>query len=211
MNTRNLAGVCAAIALAFVAAAGADRASAQTPPAPQPAGTPATAPATPPAPAAPAATTLTVPPVAAPEPGKPVTLAAKLADKGGRPLGNQTVYFYVVPGVFGPDGMMVVGQATTDGTGTAQFPYRPTWVGDVQAVAMFAGAGDLAPAQARFTFASPGPVPVHRDQPFGLEIVRDWAPAVVIALVVAIWVTIIIVLARLAMAMRAGGAVERRG
>lgn len=153
----------------------------------------------------PAPTTLTVLPTADQQPGKPVLLSAKLTDSKGQPLGNQIINFFVIPGVFGPDGMMRVGRATTDGTGVAQLPYTPTWIGDVKAAASFTATPTLAGSQASFQFKTVGPVRGHTNAEFGLQAVRDWAPWVVAMLVAAIWVTFLIVIVRTAVAMRSGG------
>ena len=185
MNIRKLACACAAVALASLVPLVTGTVHAQTAPAAQP-------------------TVVTAVEVADQEPGQPIILAAQLVDQGGRPLGGNVLQFYVLPGVFGADALMQVGQATTDGTGTARFPYRPTWLGEVEAVALFAGTPDLAASQGRFHFNAIGPVKVHENAAFGLQQVRDWAPVVVALLVAAIWATFITVIARVAMAMRAG-------
>ncbi len=150
-------------------------------------------------------TVLTIIQPADQQPGKPVLLRAKLADKSGQPIGNQTINFFVLPGVFGPDAMMRVGTATTDGTGTAQMPYTPTWIGDVKAAASFTATATFAGSQASFQFKTVGPVRVHKNAEFGLQAVRDWAPWVVAALVLVIWATFITVVVRMAIAMRTGG------
>ncbi len=149
-------------------------------------------------------TVLTIVQPADQQPGKPVLLGAKLTDKSGQPIGNQTINFFVVPGVFGPDAMMRVGTATTDGTGTAQLPYKPTWIGDVKAAASFTATATLAGSQASFQFKTVGPVRGHTNAEFGLQAVRDWAPWVVAALVLAIWATFVTVVVRMAIALRSG-------
>lgn len=153
----------------------------------------------------PAPTTLTVLPTADQQPGKPVLLSAKLADSKGQGIGNQSINFFVIPGVFGPDAMMRVGKATTDGSGVAQVPYTPTWIGDVKAAASFTATTTLAGSQATFHFNTVGPVRGHTNAEFGLQAVRDWAPWVVAGLVAIIWATFIIVVVRVAIAMRSGG------
>lgn len=152
----------------------------------------------------PAPTTLTVLPTTDQQPGKPVLLSAKLTDSKGQPLGNQTINFFVIPGVFGPDAMMRAGKAVTDGTGVAQIPYTPTWIGDVKAAASFTATATLAGSQATFQFKAVGPVRGHTNAEFGLEAVRNWAPWVVAALVAAIWATFITIVVRMAIAMRSG-------
>lgn len=149
-------------------------------------------------------TTLTVNKTADQQPGKPVLLSAKLTDSKGQPLGNQIINFFVIPGLFGPDGMMRVGKATTDGTGVAQIPYTPTWIGDVKAAANFTATATLAGSQSSFQFKTVGPVRGHKDAEFGLKTVREVAPWVVAALVAAIWATFITVVVRMAIAMRTG-------
>ncbi|HEY5475854.1 MAG TPA: hypothetical protein VIK11_03970 [Tepidiformaceae bacterium] len=153
----------------------------------------------------PQATTLKVVQPADQQPGKPVLLSAKLTNAAGQPVGNQTINFYIIPGVFGPDAMMSAGRAVTDSTGTAEFPYTPTWIGDVKAAVSFNGTATLAGSQATFQFKAVGPVRGHTNAKFGLQAVRDWAPWVVAALVAIIWGTFITVVVRVAIAMRSGG------
>ena len=153
----------------------------------------------------PAPTTLTVIQPQDQQPGKTVTLAAKLTAKDGTPLGNQKINFYVIPGVFGPDAMMPVGSATTDGTGVATYPYKPTWIGDVKATANFGGTTLLAASQATWQFKAVGPVRGHTNATFPLAPVRNVAPWVVLGLVAAIWLTFITIVVRMVIALRPQG------
>lgn len=141
-------------------------------------------------------TVLTPLPPTEQEPGKPVVVAARLTDATtGRPVGNATVEFFVMTEVFGQR-LMSIGQAVTDTTGRAAVSYKPSWEGETEVVAKFSGNAQYAAAEAGYTFVAIGPVPVHQNAKFGLEPIRAWAPLVVAVLVLAVWATLIGVVAQ---------------
>jgi hypothetical protein len=125
--------------------------------------------------------------------GKPLVLGARLNDATtGKAIGNAEVEFFVMTEVFGPR-LMRIGSAVTDTTGRAAVSYRPSWEGETQVVARFAGNAQYAATEGSFEFASVVPVLGHQNSAFGLEPIRAWAPVVVILLVVAVWAALIAV------------------
>src|SRR5581483_5354718 len=140
---------------------------------------------------APPPAALTPVPTQATETGKPVTLAVKATDPAtNRPVAGLQVQFFVLTDVFGQR-LMSVGQATTDPAGMAAVLYKPSWEGPTQVTYRFAGNAQYGAAQATSQFVAVGPIPLHKNADFGLDTVRSLAPVVVIALVVAVWATLI--------------------
>ncbi len=128
--------------------------------------------------------------------GKPVTLGAKVVDTTiNRPVGGIDVVFFVETDVFGIR-LMNVGHAATDATGSAYVLYKPSWEGETKVVARFAGNSQYAAGEGSLQFSAIGPARLHENARFGLEPVRAAAPFVVIAVVLAVWTTLVLVLVR---------------
>ncbi len=135
------------------------------------------------------------------QPGKPVSVSAQLTDASGKALGGFLLKLYVLTEPFGPR-LMKVAEATTESDGVATFSYMPGWVGDIKATVIFPGTKDFAATQSETQFKSVGPVTLHRNADFGLEAIRNAAPTVVGLLVAGIWITFIVVVVRLALAIQ---------
>jgi hypothetical protein len=137
------------------------------------------------------------------EAGQPVTLAAKLTDDTTRRVvGGVEIKFMVLTDVFGSR-WMEVGKAFTDATGVAAISYKPSWVGDTRVSARFAGNTQYAATEVSYAFQAVGPIPQHENARFGLEPIRAWAPAVVAAVVLSVWIILGFVVIRTVMGMRA--------
>jgi hypothetical protein len=146
--------------------------------------------------AAPTAVAVTALPPADIQPGKPVTLGAKLVDTAtNRPLGGYELQFFIMTDVFG-ERPMKVGQANTDATGSAYVLYKPSWEGETKVVVRYVGGVQYATGQGTYQFNAVGPVPVHQNASFGLEQIRRIAPWVIFALVGGVWAILAFVVVR---------------
>jgi len=103
-----------------------------------------------------------------------VVLSAQLTSDDS-PIAGMPVTFYVVTTVFG-ERLMKVGEALSDATGTASVLYRPTWDGDITAVARFGGSANYPATQASFHFQATDTVSPWEPPKFGLEPIRQWLP-----------------------------------
>jgi sugar lactone lactonase YvrE len=124
-----------------------------------------------------------------------VTLSARLRDGEGRALSGQALGFFVLTDVFS-ERLMKVDDVLTDPTGTASLLYQPTWEGEHTVVVRYPGSDDYAPAQTAYSLDVVGPVPVHHNASFGLDSVRPWVPLGVGTIVLTVWATLGLVMAR---------------
>lgn len=145
-------------------------------------------------------TKVTLAPIEQPQ-GQPAILMATLTDADDKPVGDALLRFYVETDAFGPR-LMKVGEAHTDTTGVASVPFSPTWVGENKVTVIYPGGTSYSTSRAEGLFQAVGPVKVHANAEFGIQTVRDWAPLVAFALVIAVWATLILVLFRTFRAMR---------
>lgn len=133
--------------------------------------------------------------------GEPAILSATINDADGSVVGGVVLNFYVENDAFGPK-LMKVGSATTDVTGTASLSFEPKWEGENKVTVIFPGNANYGGSQAESIFEAIGPIEGHVNAEFGIKTVRDWAPLVAFALVIAVWVTLLVVLFRTFRAMR---------
>jgi len=140
----------------------------------------------------PAVTLQALPPSGAAEGQTSVVLSARLT-KDDTPVAGVPITFYIVTTVFG-ERLMKVGESLSDATGMSSVLYRPTWEGDHTAVARFAGTADYAATQASFHFDALEAESLYEPARFGLNPVRQWLPAAVGLLVLAVWGSIIFAL-----------------
>lgn len=136
-------------------------------------------------------------------PGQPsTTLSVMLRSSGGPAVRGEPVTFYVLTSVFG-ERLMNVGQVLTDAAGIASLVYKPTWEGEHTVVAAFGGDADYAPTRSTFQFSATGLVSVHEPAPFGLELIRQWLPLAVGAVVLAVWAVLGLIVVRTVVGIRA--------
>ena len=69
--------------------------------------------------------------------GQPLTFTAVLKDKDGKPIKEAAVKFLAKVSFLNGGDLMEIGEAVTDGTGTATLQYTPRFDGDVQLVARY--------------------------------------------------------------------------
>jgi hypothetical protein len=129
------------------------------------------------------------------DPARPsVLLLSAQLQAQGHPLGNGTVRFLVHTTTFG-SALMSVGSATTDVTGTAVLPYRPTWTGPHRFVARFArGGGPVTEARASFSVATASSP--YRPESEPLPGVRYWLVRALLATVSLVWAMLVFLLLR---------------
>ncbi len=127
------------------------------------------------------------------EPGKYISIGARLTDAAGKPIGGVMVDFFVITTTFG-ERPMEVGRAATDSQGVATVGYKPSWAGETRVVARSAGNAQYAAAESKFQFAAVGPDRVHANAEFGLAPIRAIAPVAVFAIVAFVWGVLLVVL-----------------
>ena len=148
----------------------------------------------------PATTTLTVQPIQHTA-GEPAILSATITDSSGAAVGDVPLNFYVETDAFGPK-LMKVGTAVTDVTGAASVSFDPTWEGENKVTVIFPGNAAYTTSRAETLFEAIGPIEGHVNAEFGIKTIRDWAPLVAFALVIAVWGTLLVVLFRTYRVMR---------
>jgi hypothetical protein len=148
-------------------------------------------------------TTITVDPVQQ-EAGKPAVLTAHVTDKNGKGLASIALRFYVLTEPFG-EKYLKVGEVTSDGQGKGSVSWKPTWVGDIKTLVIFAGNKDYAQSRAEGQLKAVGPVTPHENAQFGLQTVRDIAPVAVAAIVGVVWLTFIVIIGLVVVAVRSDG------
>ena len=149
-----------------------------------------------PALAAPAAGKLTLQSVAAIGQRQPtVQLTARLLGPDGKPVGSQSIEFFVKSDDFG--GVQVsLGTVPTDTGGQAKLLYMPRWTGTLAFTAHLIGDGTLAAPPATSSYLAAAAVPAYHMAPAPLSALRFGVAWAVEALAVAVWVMLAAVLIR---------------
>lgn len=87
--------------------------------------------------------------------GARITLIARLADAGGRPMPKASIVFTVTESFLNTSSAVVVAEAVTDKDGAARASFAPTSTGALQLGAHFAGDAHYGPADASGTLNVP--------------------------------------------------------
>jgi hypothetical protein len=131
-------------------------------------------------------TTVTVGPAAPTSLKGQLALSARLATEDGKPVSGQEIEFLVPVELFG-NREAFVGSATTDSTGLATVGYQPAQSGRQTVVARFTGGSAYATSEASAEIQVGEVVPAIRTEPLPFAGLRDWVPAVLVALVLTVW------------------------
>ncbi len=134
--------------------------------------------------------------------GAPVTgvgtaLTAVVDSPAGAPVTGAVVTFEVHVPEFAGSPLLTIGRATTDASGVAAFTYQPTWAGPTSFVATAAlGGSTIAQGTLTASVARTDPFagPINATRTDGL--IGRWAVAVLLALVLAMWITLLALVVR---------------
>lgn len=154
-------------------------------------------------------TELRVTPSSSTTAGEVVSLMATLRDAKGAPVPKAEVRFYVDAQFAGTSGPMEIGTATTDANGVAFLEYQPSLaMAEHKVTLAFEGQGVFAHSETAVVIRqSAMPAPAYRVESSGLEFLREWAPVVLVLILLAIWAIYTVVLSQL-LAIRRNGSRE---
>ncbi|MBW7881302.1 MAG: hypothetical protein H3C34_01465 [Caldilineaceae bacterium] len=157
------------------------------------------------------ATALTVAPSSWTTEGETVTLMTLLRDAQGAAVPKAEIHYYLDAEFAGTKGNMEIGRAKTDANGVAFLDFRPTLSIPQQVItARFSGMGIYDESEQTFAIEVTGvPPAAYTVAPVGLEELRRWAPAVLVAVVLGIWAIFGVVVYQLYRIWRLGTAEER--
>jgi hypothetical protein len=138
--------------------------------------------------------------------GRLIVLTTTLRDTDGAPVPRAEVRFNLEAEFAGVEGPMEIGRARTDADGVAFFNYQPTLnLRQHRITAHFDGMGIYDESQHGVQIDGIGEPPsAHRPVPLGLEAIRPWAPAALLAVVIVIWMTFAYVLYQVYAIARSG-------
>ncbi len=126
---------------------------------------------------------------------KVLSIAARLFD-ADRPLGSQTLDFFVTTDFFG-NRPVNIGQAVTDATGTASVAYQPRWEGAHVITVRFQGNAKYASAETSLTTEVTGPVWTYTSEKAGLYSVGGWVLLTAGLLFLVVWGILLVIIIRL--------------
>lgn len=143
--------------------------------------------------------------------GGPVRLTATLTGADGRPLGKEEIRFRQASDVFGAKAPYVpIGTAVTDGKGVASITYKSTVAGQQRFAAAYAGDARAGAATAATVVTVRTAYPAYAAAPpKGLEHVGSVTVDVLLAVVAAVWLTLVAQVVRVRRACRAPAAAAR--
>jgi hypothetical protein len=146
------------------------------------------------------------------ENGQPIrgqlVISATLVNAAGQPLSNRTITFYEEIRFLGAPHEALLGTGITDATGTARVVYQPARTGPDVIIARFAGDNRDARGEARATLEITDVVPPFRAEANPLGSVESGLTAGFILLTAAVGLTLVGILLRTVLAIRAADATE---
>ncbi len=151
-------------------------------------------------------TTLSVSPSSWVTGGDTVNLTAVLKDDKGTPVSKADVRFTVEAEFAGAKGDMEIGRAKTDANGVAFFDYQPLLgVKQHKITAHFDRMGIYDQSQKTIEIQELGvPPSAYKEAAISLEGIRQWAPVVLVAVILGIWATFGYVLYQVFVIFRVG-------
>ena len=123
--------------------------------------------------------------------GTPIDIEAHLADANGIPVAKGLITFYIPAEFMSADGLMLIGDATTDNQGVAILPYLPRRNGPTNVIAEFKGDNLHAYSQATSAMNVSGDAQLYVSEA-GLKVpfVGKWLLVVFLS---AVWGTLLYV------------------
>lgn len=135
-----------------------------------------------------------------------VLFTANLTDAQGAPVPAASVTFLVKAELLGVPGDVPVAEGTTDIEGVATAEYTPTFNGEIEALARFAGVGFYKASEASTSVDIATFQPAYTVPEKGLEALRRWAPVGLALVVLGVWAVFGFVGYQIYRIARAGGA-----
>jgi hypothetical protein len=124
--------------------------------------------------------------------GDPVNITAMLRDVKGTPVPKADIVFTLAAEFVGTKGDMVIGSARTDTNGIAFFEFKPTFgMKEQKVTAHFSRMGIYDQSDGSVTVEEVDVQPAaYESTPVGLESVAQWAPLLLLVVVLGVWLTL---------------------
>lgn len=134
-----------------------------------------------------------------------VVLTATVRDGDGKVISDADVRFYVQADFFAKRGALI-GEGTTDTTGSVSVSYVPTWTGTNQFSAKFTGAdGNPVTGQANFDVAKVQPI--QAKAPEEIPLVRQGTALLAVVATAGVWLLMLTVIFRVGFGVKRQAAV----
>ncbi len=115
-----------------------------------------------------------------------VSVSARFANGGGRPIIGREVSFFLDTGFLGR-GRLTLGSDVTDEAGEAGIGYKPAWDGTQRLVVNLAGSQGYQGTKATIEFEVTGAKDLYHPEPKSLGPLRRWVPWVTGSIAVLVW------------------------